>query len=329
MYALEHYEEIDDIYRSKQKKKLITFLIPAALTLIFAGVSLWGYVSSQNKLSDNYDYNLLTANTAAQTLQKPAEDANAETLKEYDDSVKEIVDQYYTAILTDPTRTEAYIGDSNYDGLVDLLLQDDKLTPSESGYLTKLRTGLSKKDSGGNISDFMVLDQLADANPDGYQDVCFEIGETLLFYYTIGVEKDKYSAAAVWFEKAKQKYPEAEMYCQISECLSNVDKYEKADQVAKLEETYNDLWSLVSRLNTSVADYDDDLKLRAWTQIVNMIRDNMNRFCEVASKSAVSEILTDIREKSGDINSAFAQKSADTLRANIEETVKKLAAVPD
>ena len=54
MYALEHYEEIDDIYRKKQKKKLWSFLIPVFLAFVFAAVSIWGYFSAEQKKKENY-----------------------------------------------------------------------------------------------------------------------------------------------------------------------------------------------------------------------------------------------------------------------------------
>ena len=61
MYALEHYEEIDDIYRKKQKKKLWSFLIPVFLAFVFAAVSIWGYFSAEQKKKENYDFILANA----------------------------------------------------------------------------------------------------------------------------------------------------------------------------------------------------------------------------------------------------------------------------
>ncbi|MBQ1404836.1 MAG: serine/threonine protein kinase, partial [Oscillospiraceae bacterium] len=49
MYALEHYEEVDDSYRKKQKRKLALFLAPVVLALLFAGASVWGYLSAEKQ----------------------------------------------------------------------------------------------------------------------------------------------------------------------------------------------------------------------------------------------------------------------------------------
>ncbi|MBQ1604654.1 MAG: hypothetical protein II091_02885, partial [Lachnospiraceae bacterium] len=48
--------------------------------------------------------------------------------------------------------------------------------------------------------------------------------------YSVPVEKDRYAAAATWFQYAKEGYPIADMYCQISACLQNIAKYEKSEQ---------------------------------------------------------------------------------------------------
>ena len=84
MYALEHYEEIDDIYRKKQKKKFGLFLTTCVLTVVFAITSLWGYISAENKKSENYDVIL---NGIAQV-----------------EGQENKINQYKLAIATDPSR---------------------------------------------------------------------------------------------------------------------------------------------------------------------------------------------------------------------------------
>lgn len=81
MYALKHYDEIDEVYQKKQKKKLVVFLVGLFLTAACAGICLWGYFGSEQKKSENYDEILKGA-------------------LDYQD--------YYQAILIDPTRKEAY-----------------------------------------------------------------------------------------------------------------------------------------------------------------------------------------------------------------------------
>lgn len=302
MYALEHYEEIDDIYRKKQKKKLWSFLIPVLLTFVFAAVSIWGYFSAEQKKKENYDFIL----------------ANAKS-----------VPDYYDAILTDPSRSEAYLGNDDFDGLIEFLTKDGDLTSEESGYLAKLKAGLDETNSGGYTSNVDVLGQLKSANPSGYEQVCYEIGEAYLFYYTIGVEKDKYATAATWFQYAQDSYPIAKMYCDISDCLQNIARYARADQVGKLYEEYQTLWEQVGDLNRNAQEFDDDLRIRVWNEIVNMIQNNAKEFCEVSSPQAILTMLSDILADSNGITNTFLQNNIRTLRENIEKTTAKIQSIAD
>lgn len=300
MYALEHYEEIDDNYRRKQTKKLGLFLTTSILTLVFAGVSVWGYLSAEGKKKDNYDYIL----------------ANAASAQEY-----------YDAILTDTSRTDAYLGNEDLDGLVDFLINDGELTSEENGILAKLKGGLDSVDGRGYTSTVNVLEQLKAVNPTGYEDVCYEIGEAYLFYYNIGVEKDKYAAAATWFSHAGSRYPVAEMYCDISECLQNIAKFTKAEQHAKLYEEYQNLWSQVKNLQSKAEGYDDDLKLRVWNETVNMINNNAKEFCEVTDQTEIITTLQTIDEKSAAVTNTFLQEDIQELHSNLETTMTKIQSV--
>lgn len=306
MYALEHYNEIDDIYRKKQKKKLWKFLVPVILTFVFAGTSVWGYISAENKKKENYDYILANASS---------------------------VNDYYEAIVTDPTRTEAYLGTDDHEGLIKFLINDGELNSSENGSLSKLRGGLDNTNMSGYSTTVKVLDELEKSDPKGYEKVCYEIGEAYLFYYDVSVEKDKYAAAATWFQYAQEDYPIAKMYCDISNCLQNIAKYSKAGQLAKLNEEYGNLWDQITALNNNaVNNFSDDtegldLKLRVWNEIINMIRNNAKELCEVSSQNDVLKLINGISDNSSKITNTFLQESIKTLKSNIDETVKKVNSI--
>ncbi len=300
MYALEHYEEIDDIYRKKQKKKLGTFITTCVLTLACAVTSVFGFVSAEKKKSSNYDV-ILTKATAAE--------------------------EYYEAILTDPTRSEAYLGSNDFDGLIQFLIKDGELTAEESSVLTQLRVGLDQTDSRGYSSTVAVLDTLKSASAETYEQVCYEIGEAYLFYYNVGVEKDKYATAASWFQYAGEKYPVATVYCDISECLANIAKYSKAEQYANLYEEYQNLWKKVVSLKSNAENYEDDLKLHVWNETVNMIKNNATEFCEVSSKTDIISVLNEISEKSQTVTNSFLKNNITRLQENIQITKTKVDSI--
>ncbi|MBQ5467682.1 MAG: serine/threonine protein kinase [Oscillospiraceae bacterium] len=304
MYALEHYEEVDDSYRKKQKRKLALFLAPVVLALLFAGASVWGYLSAEKQRTADYDFIL------------------AEAANESDPTTA--LSRYYEAITTDPTRTDAYLGNDDFSGMIDYLTRDGELTVSESSWLSRLKAGLDQKGSSGYSSTVDVLAELRAADPSGYEQVCYEIGEAYLFYYSVPVEKDRYAAAATWFQYARERFPIADMYCQISACLQNIAKYEKSEQHAKLYEEYQSLWSQILKLKTDANDFDDDLKLRIWNEITNMIQNNAKAFCEVTPPEEILAAIDEISADSEKITNTFLEKSVSTLRENIAATTNKI-----
>ena len=55
IYALEHYTELDDSYRKANQKKVTLFIVSAALTLLFAGVSIAGKMGINKVERENYN----------------------------------------------------------------------------------------------------------------------------------------------------------------------------------------------------------------------------------------------------------------------------------
>lgn len=300
MYDLEHYKDFEDEHIRQQKNKLKLFIGSAALTLVFALVSVFGFFSSVSARKANYDYLLANANNTS---------------------------DYYETILTDPTRTEAYLGTDDFDGLIGYLVSDGELSADDSSTLAQLKVGIEKKNGNGYSSTVDVLDQLKKDNPKGYEQVCYEIGETYLFYYNVGVAKDKYQTASSWLKESVENYPVAKIYCDISTCLQNVYKYSKANQTAKLYEEYKNLWNEVIILHDEADDLDDDLKILVWNEIANMVNSNCKEFCEVTSVNELNSLLKDISSKSSAVTNTFLKENVDSLQANIETTLTKISTV--
>ena len=107
----------------------------------------------------------------------------------------------------------------------------------------------------------------------------------------------------------------------------NISKYEKAGQIGKLYEEYTALWEEIKTLETNSATYDEDLKLRVWNEMVNMISNNASEFCEVTTSTEIIQVLQSVNANSDNIESAFLKKSVEALKANIETTTKKLESV--
>ena len=299
MYDLEHYKDFEDEYIKQQKKKVRLFAASVALTVIFAVTSVFGFFMAEKEKKANYDY--MWANAKSES-------------------------DFYETILTDPSRVDAYLGNEDFPGLISYLIEDGELSSKDSAVLNQLKVGIESEESryGKTVK---VLDELKESDPEGYQKVCYEIGQTYLFYYTVGVEKDKYQVAASWFKESVSTYSDAQIYCDISNCLQNVYKYSKANQVAKLYDEYENLWKEIKNLHSQAGKLEDDLKIQVWNEVVNMINNNCKEFCEVNSKSDVSSLLSKISTESKKVNNTFLKESVETLQKNIETTTAKVNTV--
>ncbi len=294
MYALEHYEEIDDVYRKKQKKKLGAFIASIAAAVLCGAVSGWGYLSAENKKSENYDVILKRAETP---------------------------EDFYEAILTDPVRTEAYLS------LNELLTDDFVLSREEGQILQQLQVGLDAKNSQGFSDSVDVLSELRQNNPGGYQDICYRFGESFMFYYDVNTDYDRYSNAAKWFREAVGEYQVAQVYCDIAECLELINQYNgaKIKQTEKMYEEYEKLWGMIGELKTTAETTDSvDSRLQIWNEINRMINSRVTQFLEVTAMQDVISVLEEISQRAGELEESVIQEDVRKLQNEIAETIKKL-----
>ncbi len=294
MYALEHYEEIDDIYRRKQVRKLAAFVTTSILTVACGVTSVWGYVSAEKKKSENY-YEIL--------------------------KMAESTDDYYEAILTDPTQKEAYVM------LNDFLTEDFILTSEEGQQLKQLQIGLDRKNHNGFSETVDVLSEFRANNENDYIDVCYTFGESFLFSYDVNVDLDRYTNAASWFEAAKKKYPLAEVYCDMAECLEAINQYgnAKVKQREKMYEQYKVLWSQIQDLEQKTDKSDSiDSKIQVWNEINNMINHNVSQFVDITDSDQMKALLTKIDEQAEKVDKSVVEEDIKNLRSSIAETIKKI-----
>lgn len=300
MYDLEHYDEIDEPFKRKQQRKLGFFIASVLLTVIFCGVSVWGYVMAEGKKAENYDYILSMAD-------------------DYED--------YYEAILTDPARTEAYLGTADTKGLINFLIDDGELDSDEASVLRKFLGGLDDTNSNGYSETVDVMGRLKAADRDGYQDVCYAIGEAYLFNYNIAVEKDRYFNAAQWFVNCTERYPIAQVYCDISECLDTIYQYSNAQikQTTKLYDEYGNLWTRINELKSRAEGFDDiDSEMQVWNLIVDMISSNVNDFLEVTTAEELNGILDSISDEASMVTQSVLQDDIKSLKESIRTAKQKV-----
>lgn len=90
LYALRHYEEADDAYRKKQKRKVKCFTVSVVMSFVFLIVGILGQLLSNMEENNNYEAYLLQADTSSGT--------------------EEQIENYIKAIEIKPKSLEPYYG---------------------------------------------------------------------------------------------------------------------------------------------------------------------------------------------------------------------------
>ena len=90
LYELRHYEEADDAYRKKQKRKVKYFTISVVMSVVFLIAGIWGQLMRNMEENNNYEGYLLQADTASR--------------------IEEQIAYYIKAIEIKPTSFEPYYG---------------------------------------------------------------------------------------------------------------------------------------------------------------------------------------------------------------------------
>ncbi len=281
MFALEHYLEEDEDFKKKQRKKLATFIAMCGLSLAFGLTSIWGYASAEKKKGENYDRILLEA------LEAPEE---------------ERVDRYYEAIKTDPTRTDAYLQLNKF------WTSDYQITSDEGKQITKLLAGFDKVGTGGFIQTINAMEELKTANPAGYDEVCFNIGWSLLSYYNTDIDRVRYENAAKWFSYMRDNGTEkgniAAIFCDISACVTEIAQMKDSQvlQTLPLREQREKLWQMIQDLKAKADNYDVDYRLQVWIEINSLINSNVNDFLATTDVNTLIAFLQDIETGAASID---------------------------
>lgn len=93
LYALDHYNELDNEYRASAKKKLITFSVTAGLSLLSVGCAIAGGIKKNDLKEQNYSNKITEAEEALQN-----------------NDIDEAIATYKEAIALDSSISDAYLG---------------------------------------------------------------------------------------------------------------------------------------------------------------------------------------------------------------------------
>lgn len=318
LYEIEHHNEMGDIYRRKQKKKLASFITSAVLSVVFAVLAVFSFVSAEKQKAANYNVLISEANNPGL-------------------SQKEAVELYISAIETDPTRTEAYLE------LIDLFLSSEDengviFSREEAGIISELNSGIEIKNSSGYNSTFKPFEELKEQNPAGHAQVSNELG--FAYWYCFEVEMNRFSEGGKWFEQAAaysaEEYELAQIFVEISSIRSEIDTYEKRNRPDVVTTQYKFIWEkMVSIYDFSDGIDNDSIELLLFDEIINTIsedhayilKEDKNNKKPVTTDdlfAMLSNIESDVNAIKQSAGISEIEEDAENLLSKIEKTKSRL-----
>ena len=296
MYALEHYEEIDDKYRKKQKNKMTAFVVSSFLTIAFlVGGLVTNYIAAQ-KATDTYQVLL------------------AEALKtsDYEDKIKR-----YEECINIPDQAgvkEAYLG------LIQSYKDNDSVfTVEEAKQLEKLIT---------NNKDALMKD------PENYTEICFETGKLFWYYYNYGDGNDnqvtKAKSSIEWFEDVIENAPEDYENLGMAQVYSNVGIFYR-DITTNITEAsdkgkYRPMFNNLNELIENVAKNDNETEI-VRLELLELARSAIQQYAtkfknDQVSYEEITSMLSDIQSLTTSINATtdITQGKKETILKYLNDT---------
>lgn len=266
-YELMDLDKNTEVYRKKMIGKLVTFLVPAALSVVMAITSMVMLGMSNRKLNENYEHQLVQAQS---------------------------VEEIYRVILTDPTRSEAY------ELLNEFVVSDDIVTAKEGELLNQLLVGLNDQNDNGYNRNVYVLEELETADPEMYRKICFDFGWSLISRYE-GDDDSRYKIAAKWLEPVRNEDSNngrnAEMFCQISEIIMKIKRLSnsKVTETDSLAKERMALWELVQNLRNESEQFEEVRRLECWVEITKLAERYTADFLRVVEGRELIQMLQDLK----------------------------------
>lgn len=229
LYALNHYEEVDDLYREKQKKKLRSFIYVAGLAVLSLFVGILGQAMKIHANNEDYDAKIQMAEKAATDAEK--------------------VNYFLEAIDTKPTVNEAYLG------LLDAFKGDAAFTVEEEAQL--------KKKINAHLVDFRENPDYADLAFEigKVYWYYYDYGKT----DSSDNQMTRMKSSIQWFEDAVRYGSKNSAYDKIAVIYRDIGKFNR-DITLHIEEAsdkgkYRPYWKNMKQLNQMIEKNPDESEI--------------------------------------------------------------------
>ncbi len=304
MYALEHYQDLDNEKKKEYTKKWRLFMGSASICLLATAGAVGLKIAENNKIQSTYDY-----------LVEDGDKSSAG--KNYEDAIK----SYMDAIDIAPEKGKAYIN------LVEkAILGDDTFSVEENSIITDLK---SNADGSGNT----YFDILKKNDPAAYGKMMYDLGNAYYYYYDTDSELGRakageYYSRAVDVAKGMDEgqYTRAKTLANICDYIDNVGKASK-DGTSKV--SYTTLWTDLKATVETEFGTDYSLAIKAYytfdillsQQYEQKFIDDKISYQEICDElKLVQEKIADIREEYDENPDMLNEISADELN-DVEKNV--------
>lgn len=293
MYALEHYEEEDGSYKKKQKRKLVSFIVTAFMTIIMIITGIFGKVMTSYENDKNYNQKI---NISTSTPYKAKVQSYLEAIDLFKDDTRA-----YIKLL------QAYKDNGKF-GNEESKQFEAKYNANKGLFNQKSEEALELYYEAGTIYFYMYAN-------DGEESLREKIKRSQPYFELIVNSKYKNFK---YYDISNGYFTVCRFYSEY--VLSDTSKKEPTQNV------YTDLIDTLSKSVGSLDNYKDEdsayVKLVLYKQIMDLLNDQRKGFAQLGvDKNKILGLFDEIENKT---KSMFVtQEASIEMKQDIEENYRK------
>lgn len=273
LYALDHYEEADDLYREKQKAKLRNFSFVTGAAVLFLSLGIFGQAMAAH-----------TNNTDYENMIQLAEKSSAQSGK---------IDYYLSAIDIKPLEDAAYLG------LIDAFKLDANFTVEEEQQLkTKMNPHLRELRTTAEYSNLAF--EIGKAYWYYYDYGRTEQNDNQITRITSSIQ---------WFEDAVAYAPEGMKYLDMAKIYRDIGKFNRDITLHIVEASdrgeYLPYWENIKELLAIVdrnPDENEIVKLELYKLAMYSIESYARKFkTDGVEESDIRSVYEEVKQSTQDV----------------------------
>ena len=307
-YALEHYMELDDAYRRKERRQLRLFTTTTTIAAVSLVAALTFQLIGNSLKTNNYESYLSDALAAS--------------------SEEAAIESYQKAIQLAPSRKEAYMA------LLEKMMEDDNFTETEAYALRQVLQ--YKVSNSGNCEDALA------GNEAGYDEFAYQLGMAYFYSYE---ETGNKNNSKKWLKIAAESETLSESQVERATRLLKISEYYLKIGVQSMSgdesTSYKDYWEDLEALSEgNLVEMDNEVTaLMMYNEVAYQVATNAQKFVDAGVEpEEMTERLDNILEHmESDVHATEQNRQriedlSAKVKANVEAAKRELdvnTSVPD